>query len=56
MQNSPDTFETPKRSFISAFSICMTVPLILGILALYTCKVCEMFVNKHTETIKYVKN
>ena len=28
MQNFQDTFETPKRSFISAFSICMTVPLI----------------------------
>ena len=27
MQNFPDTFETRKRSFISAFSICMTVPL-----------------------------
>ena len=56
MRKFRGTFETPKRSFISAFSICMTVPLILGILALYTCKVCEMFVNKHTETIEYVKN
>ena len=28
MQNFQDTVETPKRSFISAFSICMTVPLI----------------------------
>ena len=27
MQNFQDTFETPKQSFISAFSICMTVPL-----------------------------
>ena len=27
MRNFQDTFETPKRSFISAFSICMTVPL-----------------------------
>ena len=27
MQNFQDTFETHKRSFISAFSICMTVPL-----------------------------
>ena len=33
-----------------------TVPLILEILMLYTCKVCEMFVYKHTETIEYVKN
>ena len=27
MQNFQDSFETHKRSFISAFSICMTVPL-----------------------------
>ena len=27
MQNFKDTFETRKRSFISAFSICSTVPL-----------------------------
>ena len=27
MQNFQDTFETSKRLFISAFSICMTVPL-----------------------------
>ena len=27
MQNFQDTFETGKRSFISAFSIYMTVPL-----------------------------
>ena len=30
--------------------------LILGILKLYARKVCEIFVYKHTETIKYVKN
>ena len=29
MRNFQDTFEARKRSFISAFSICMTVPLIL---------------------------
>ena len=29
MRNLQDTFETLKRSFISAFSICMTVPLIV---------------------------
>ena len=28
MWNFQDTFKTRKRSFISAFSICMTVPLI----------------------------
>ena len=27
MRNFQETFETPKRSFISAFSICMTLPL-----------------------------
>ena len=27
MRNFQDTFETRKRSFISAFLICMTVPL-----------------------------
>ena len=27
MRNFQDTFETLKRSFISTFSICMTVPL-----------------------------
>ena len=27
MRNFQDTFETHKRSSISAFSICMTVPL-----------------------------
>ena len=31
MRNFQDTFETRKRSFISAFSICMTVPLIVMI-------------------------
>ena len=29
MQSFQDNFETRKRSFISAFSICMTLPLIL---------------------------
>ena len=27
MRNFQDIFETIKRSFISAFSVCMTVPL-----------------------------
>ena len=30
--------------------------VILGIIELYTSNVCEMFVYKHAETIKYVKN
>ena len=29
MQNFQDSFEIRKRSFISTFSICMTLPLIL---------------------------
>ena len=29
MRNFQDTFETRKQSFISAFSVCMTVHLIL---------------------------
>ena len=28
----------------------------LRIFKLYTCKVCEMFVNKHSKTIEYIKN
>ena len=30
--------------------------LIVRILKLYTLKVCEMPVNKHSETIEYIKN
>ena len=30
MRNFQDTFETPKRPFISGFSICMTVLLIIN--------------------------
>ena len=30
--------------------------LIVRILELHTRKVCEMFVNKHSETIEYIKN
>ena len=29
MRNFQDTYQTGKRSFTSAFSICMTVPLIV---------------------------
>ena len=29
MRNFQDTFETHKRSFINAFCVCMTVPLII---------------------------
>ena len=31
MRNFQDTFEMCKRSFVSAFSICMTLPLIKGV-------------------------
>ena len=30
--------------------------LTVGILELYTCKVCEMFVYKHKQTMEYAKN
>ena len=33
MRNFQDTFQTGKRSFIKAFSICMTVPLNLQLKA-----------------------
>ena len=29
--------------------------LIIRILKLFTCKICEMSVHKHTETIDYIK-
>ena len=32
MRNFQDAFETRKRSFISVFSVCMTVPINEGIL------------------------
>ena len=32
MRNFQDTFETRNRSFIGAFSICMTLPLRDGIM------------------------
>ena len=35
MRNFQNTFETSERSFISAFSICMTVPLIFKIVEKY---------------------
>ena len=38
MRNFQDTFEASKRSFISAFSICMTVPLSLSYFNLNFCK------------------
>ena len=56
MRNFQNTFETRKRLFIGAFSISITVSLILIIFELFTRKVYEMFVYKHTETIDYVKN
>ena len=43
MQNFQDIFETSKRSLISTFSICMTVPLRFDILDLNLEKCgCEM--------------
>ena len=39
MPNFQGTFETCKRSFISAFSICMTVPLNVKIEVLLTLEI-----------------
>ena len=40
MQNFQDTLETRKGSFISAFLICMTVPLsVWVVLSMYSIKV-----------------
>ena len=38
MRNFQDTFGAHKRSFISAFSICMTVLQVNNDLKLFTCK------------------
>ena len=42
--------------FIQKYSPENFAFLILGILELYTRKVCEMFVYKHAQTIESVKN
>ena len=39
MQNFQDTFETRKRSFISAFFICMAVPIMFYILGWITFRI-----------------
>ena len=56
MQNFQDAFESHKRSFISAFSVCITVPLILRIIELFICKDSEIFVYKHTKIIEQLKS
>ena len=40
-----------QKNFLENFAF-----LFLRILELYTSKICEMFVYKHTENIEYVKN
>ena len=53
MRNFQDTFETRKRSFITAFSTCITVLLIYNILIifLYT----SYFENRNTDEIWYIR-
>ena len=51
IEKSPFMFVFLQKQYPENFAF-----LILGILELYTRKVCEMFVYKHTETIEYVKN
>ena len=48
---SPYMFVFTKKHYPENFAF-----LVLGVLELYTLKVWEMFVYKHTETIEYVKN
>ena len=55
MQNFQDTFEACKQSFISAFSIRMTVPLLMFSVFKYGRKVCSLLFsmtckNKHRST------
>ena len=48
MRNFSDTSETCKRSFINAFSICMTVPLRIEILErvpMILCTFMETFIG-----------
>ena len=47
MTNIQDSFETLKRSFISAFLICMTVPLMISLAK-------ERY--RYTSTQKYLGN
>ena len=39
MRNVQDNFETDQRSFASAFSICMTMPL-----TYFLCNVCSLII------------
>ena len=48
MQKFQDTFETRKQSFISAFSICVTVPLSIS--------VSRTEINIWSKFYKYQKN
>ena len=48
--NSPYMFVFIKKYYPTYFAF-----LILLILEIFTSKVCEMFVYKHTEAIEYVK-
>ena len=60
IKNLKDTLMQISKSFCMFQLIKKEQPenfacLILRILELFGCKVCKMFVYKHTETIEYVK-
>ena len=50
MRNFQDTVKTRKRSFISAFSICMIVPLRTPILK----NICERLLLLMTDSVKVI--
>ena len=54
MQNFLDTFETSKRSFMSAFSICMTVPLNLRKKKWLAVSVCKPIAQKAIYFLKWL--
>ena len=51
MRNFQDTFETPEQSFISTFSICMTIPLTH--ITMLVKSISIMAISRISETTKY---
>ena len=51
MRNFQDTFETRKRVFISAVSVCMKTPVLFNFIKketptqVFSCEFCEIFTN-----------
>ena len=54
MRNFQDIFETRKRSFISAFSICMTVPVTLLWRVLYYIETSPLICSSNQWTGSYM--